>query len=133
MGKRQTGRKLAMQMLFQLHFEEVKNNKGTITPIKEEAVLNDSQEFGKSLASETWKNIITVDKLIKRYAIDWDLERMSLVDKSLLRLAFYELLYTETDEKIIVNEAIELAKKFSTIEAPGFINGILGSYLKDHV
>ena len=133
MGKRKTGRKLAMQMLFQLHFEDVKNNKGTITPLKEEGVLNDSQEFGKSLASETWKNIIAVDKLIKRYAIDWDIERMSLVDKSLLRLAFYELLYTDTDEKIIVNEAIELAKKFSTVEAPGFINGILGSYLKDHV
>ena len=133
MGKRQTGRKLAMQMLFQFHFEEKENNENKLVEIKEENILSDSQDFARNLANETCKNIKILDDLIKKYAIDWDIERISIVDKSLLRLAFYELLYTETDEKIVINEAIELAKKFSTVEAPAFINGILGCYVKDHV
>ena len=66
-----------------------------------------------------------IDALISEHAERWRLERMSTVDRNILRLAIYELLDGETPKKVIINEALEVAKKFSTPEAVHFINGIL--------
>ena len=69
-----------------------------------------------------------IDELIQRYAIDWSLERMPVIDRTLLRLAVYELL--ERDDVptgAIISEAVELAKRFSTDESGRFVNGVLGS------
>ena len=71
--------------------------------------------------------------MIQKYAIDWDLSRLNSVDKALMRLAFYEILNTDISSAVVVNEVVELSKKFSTDYSSSFINGILGAYLKDHV
>ena len=66
-----------------------------------------------------------IDALISTYAERWRLERMATVDRNILRLAIYEFLYEDTPKKVVINEALEIAKKFSTTEAVQFVNGIL--------
>ena len=87
------------------------------------------------LASEwtlgTWENLERCDELIVSSTIKWRLSRLSPVDKSILRLAVYQLKFCpDIPPKVVINEAIELAKKFSTDKSPGFVNGVLDAVLK---
>lgn len=69
-----------------------------------------------------------IDPLLQRFSRDWSLERLAVLDRNILRLATYELLFhPETSVAVIVNEAVELAKKYSTSESGRFVNGILGA------
>jgi len=68
-----------------------------------------------------------IDEKIQNYAIGWKLERISRVDLSILRIAVYELLYADVARGIAINEAVELAKQYSTDKAGAFINGVLGN------
>ncbi len=88
-----------------------------------------------SLASDwtkgTWRNLASCDQLISQAAIRWELSRLSLVDKSILRLAAYQLKFcSEIPPKVVINEAIEIAKKFSGISSAGFVNGVLDAISK---
>ena len=72
-----------------------------------------------------------IDELISRHAVGWTLDRMPVVDRNILRLAAYELLWEEdTPDAVAIDEAVQLAKEFSTDESPSFVNGLLGR-LKD--
>eukprot|EP01047_Picozoa_sp_COSAG01_P000755 COSAG01_NODE_14_length_41020_cov_40.702133_47_plen_136_part_00 len=135
MGKRQTGRKLAMQLLFQYEFSERKNDSAPENNklLSEDSVQNESKSFGLELANAAWKFHEESDILIQKYSIDWDIKRISDVDKALLRLSFYELIHTDTEASIVINEILELAKKFSSSESVNFLNGILGTYIKENV
>jgi N utilization substance protein B len=83
--------------------------------------------FIKEEALGTYKNRESIDKIISRYASNWTTDRMAKVDLAILRLATYEMLFDkEIPSGVSVNEAVELAKKYSSDEAPAFINGILG-------
>lgn len=78
-----------------------------------------------------WENLVSCDELIVAATIRWELSRLSFVDKSILRLAVYQLKYcSDIPPKVVINEAIELAKKFSTLQSPGFVNGVLDAILK---
>ena len=68
-----------------------------------------------------------IDKIISDNLKGWTFERIAMVDKQILRIAVYEMLKGQIPNKIIINEAIEIAKKYSTVDAPKFINGILGT------
>ncbi len=79
----------------------------------------------------TWNNLQECNEIISSSTIKWNLSRLSAVDKSILRLSVYQLLYcSDIPPKVIINEAIELAKKFSTAQSPSFINGVLDAALK---
>jgi transcription antitermination factor NusB len=79
----------------------------------------------------TWAHIKECDELLARSVIKWQMSRLSSVDKSILRLAAYQLKYCrEIPPKVTINEAIELAKRYSTAQAPGFINGVLDGLLR---
>lgn len=71
------------------------------------------------------------DGLISEYAENWSINRISSVTKAILRLALYEMIYTETPPKVAINEAVEIAKEYAEDSAPGFINGILNRIAKD--
>ena len=73
-----------------------------------------------------------IDEKIKKYSIAWSIERISKVDLAILRLAFFEMLETDTPRNILVNEAVDLAKKYSSEKASSFINGVIGGYLKEN-
>jgi N utilization substance protein B len=72
-----------------------------------------------------------VDKVISRHAENWQISRMAVVDKNILRLGVYELMHTEDiPPKVTINEAVELAKRFGDLDSPKFINGILDSVFR---
>ena len=98
---------------------------------EQENIQSDTKKFAKELAVDVWENVSKADTIIKKHAKGWSLDRIGGVDRSILRMAIIELLNKETPPEVVINEALELSKKFSTPEAAKFINGILGAYLKE--
>jgi N utilization substance protein B len=91
-----------------------------------------SQEFANNLVIGTVAHVEEIDVLITRHAENWRLDRMALVDRNLLRLATFEFLWEpQTPRSAVINEAIEIARRFSSQESPQFINGILDSIRKE--
>jgi transcription antitermination factor NusB len=95
----------------------------------------DPDDFVRNLASDwskgTWENLEQCDELITDSTIKWQFARLSPVDKSILRLSVYQLKFcTDIPPKVVINEAIELAKKYSTDKSPGFVNAVLDAVLK---
>jgi len=85
----------------------------------------EARAFATRLGRGTTANLKVIDPLIAEHAEHWRLARMAVLDRLILRLAVYELLHTETPRAVVINEAIELAKKFSTENSAKFINGVL--------
>ena len=88
-------------------------------------------DYMEKLVEGVQKNVREIDALVEQYAVDWKLERIMRVDLTILRLAVYELKYTDMVPAVAVNEALELARSFSTPEAVSFVNGVLGSLLRN--
>jgi N utilization substance protein B len=93
----------------------------------------ETKDFAKSLVLETVTNQEQIDHLISETAKNWDLERIAIIDKNILRFAIAELLYfADIPMKVTIDEAIEIAKKFSTPDSSRFVNGILDRIAKSH-
>ena len=129
MGARHAGRKLAMQILYQVHARKENIHEFLDTFLSSSEYDETAKAWGKELAINAWEFISEADKLIQKYAIGWSIERMDVVDLSILRLAFFELNKGETPVNVVLDEALELAKEFSSPESPRFLNGILGKYV----
>ncbi len=126
MRKRSQAREYALKILYQID----------ITKEAYENVLNDFwagckiesviKEFTNRIVAGTMKNSLHIDRIIARYATNWQISRMAVVDRNILRLATYELLFLEEiPPKVSINEAVEIAKKYGDIESSKFVNGIL--------
>ncbi len=88
-------------------------------------------DFFANIVRGTLLNLEKIDGLIRTLAKNWTIERMSRVDRNILRLSIYEILFIpETPKNVVINEAIEIAKKFGNDESPAFINGILDAAVK---
>ncbi len=132
MGKRRSGRELAFRLLFQIDV-------GGGTPAEVFEVAREASEassevwvFAVQLARGAWDKRGEIDPLIERLASGWTLERMANADRNLLRLALYEIEFrAEIPPSVSINEAVELAKEYSTAESARFINGILGAVLRE--
>ena len=96
-----------------------------------EPALDNHREFANKLASVTLGNLEAIDAKIRSRAEHWRIERMAIVDRNVLRLAVYEFLYESTPHTVVINEALEIARRFSTYEATQFINGILDAIKHD--
>lgn len=125
MSSRRKARELALQMLFQQDL-----NQGTAEELSElfwqvHPADSEEREFADGLFKATLENRDHIDELIRGHAQHWRLERMAAVDRNVLRLAVSELLYTETPHAVVIDEAIEIARRFSTAESSQFVNGIL--------
>ena len=81
-------------------------------------------------SQEVYSKLDILDKEITTSAPQWPLEKLSKVDLSILRLATYEILYSETPPKVVIDEAVELAKEFGGESSPSFVNGVLGDIFK---
>ena len=133
MGPRRKAREYALQMLFQWDI-----TRDTIDQVAATFFQNQEQEapavldFALQLVTGTVEHVEEIDRLIQRHAEHWRLDRMATVDRNLLRLATQEFLYDkETPKTVVINEAIEIARRFSSLESPQFINGILDSIKKE--
>lgn len=131
MGKRNTGRKLAMKALYQAELQKVTIEEINKDYLIKSRYLEDTKNWAINLSQGTWSKLTELDQLISTYAVGWSLKRINPIDKSILRIAFYELLETDTPVQIVINEALEIAKKYSTDDSPKFINGILGKYVEN--
>ncbi|MDD5383186.1 MAG: transcription antitermination factor NusB, partial [Candidatus Margulisbacteria bacterium] len=113
MGKRSTARRLAMQALYQAEIagEDIKTALQNIS--ENEKFIAETLGFASSLAQAAWDSRLEIDGIIEKLAIDWPLDRIGKVDRSILRLAIQELKSKETPASVIINEAVGLAKKYS--------------------
>jgi transcription antitermination factor NusB len=128
--KRTRARELAMQGLYQLDVQ----GSDVLDFLGEFFAETDDEHIGKQAAEwtkGTWENVARCDELIIASTIKWQFARLSPVDKSILRLAVYQLTCcAEIPPKVVINEAIELAKKFSGDKSSGFVNGVLDAVLR---
>jgi N utilization substance protein B len=132
--KRRKAREYALQIIFQIDFREKKeiDSKDLENFWSGKKESKDVKEFTEGLVRGTLSKIDEIDLMIKRVAENWILERMAAVDRNILRFATYELLYRkDIPSAVTINEAIEIAKKFSSTEAAPFINGILDRLAKE--
>ena len=126
MGKRRRARELALQILFQLDSgqENLKETLKTFWFLHRHP--REMKEFANRLAEGTRENLKAIDEKIVHCAKHWEIERMAVVDRNILRLGAYEILYCpDIPIKVSLNEAIELAKKFSTEKSSQFVNALL--------
>ena len=124
---RRHARECALQLLYQIDLTDAEFDqrlKDTFWAGSKED--NNVKEFAESIVRGTSENIAWLDKVIRKAAEHWQLERMAVIDKTILRIAAYELIFRpEIPPSVTINEAIEIAKKYSTEESASFINGIL--------
>ena len=133
-GTRHKARECALQMLFASDL--VHNDCETLVEsywneLGDTAIDDKTREFANRLACGTLKNVEAIDELIRTRAQHWRIERMAIVDRNVLRLAVFEFLHQDTPNGVAINEALEVARRFSTYEATQFINGILDAIRLD--
>jgi N utilization substance protein B len=134
MGSRRKARECALQMLFAADVADAVPDEVLRTYWAE---LGDSdteeaaREFASRLAAGTLAHLDSLDERIRSRAEHWRIPRMAIVDRNILRLAVYEFLYEPTPRTVAINEALEIARRFSTYEATQFINGILDAIKRD--
>ena len=138
MSNRHLARTIAMQSLFLWDF----NGKKEDDLEKLEKVINgvfanfapmfNDHGFVKNLVKGELDNLPAIDKYITKYATEWPLEQITIVDRNILRIGVYELVFNdEIPAKVAINEAIEIAKKFGSESSGKFVNGVLGAIYKD--
>ena len=125
MGARRKGRESAVQMLYQweLTGEPVKKVLDSFKTLGEGS--DASRDFARYLVEGTLAHREEIDPLIEAQAEKWRIERMSTVDRNILRVAVYELLFEPTPRTVVINEALEVTRRFSSEDAVAFVNGVL--------
>jgi N utilization substance protein B len=134
MGSRRKARECALQMLFAADVAEMPADevvRSYWAELGETDLDATAREFATRLASRTLSNLELLDERIRSRAEHWRISRMAVVDRNILRLAVYEFLYEPTPRTVAINEALEIARRFSTYEATQFINGILDAIKRD--
>jgi N utilization substance protein B len=91
----------------------------------------ENSEFAMELVNQTQQNLKTIDETIEKFAPDWPIEQVAVLDRNILRMAVSELFYLETPPKVVINEAIELAKSYGSETSSKFVNGVLGSVYRN--
>lgn len=136
MGNRRKARELVTQVLFHMEYNPGNPDKSFELICENFNAPKSLETFSKELLRGVCENKDRIDKLIKKASRNWRLERMSRVDRSILRLSVYEMLFMENiPHKVSIDEAVELGKKYGTEESGAFINGVLDNiymtYIKD--
>jgi N utilization substance protein B len=126
MGSRREARECSLQMLYL--FDNCNASVDTVCDAFEDAMPKDEiyRDFTVGLFKGVCKKKEEIDSLIKKYAKNWELDRMAVVDRNIIRLAAYELIATPTTPiNVVIDEAVEISKRYSTKDSSKFINGIL--------
>ena len=131
MGKRRSSRELTLKFLYQSEM-----NKGNIEEqmkifIERNSSHGEVEDFMESLVKSIYKEMGEIDKIIQECSDNWILDRMTVIDRNILRMGTCELLFDFlTPPKVVINEAIDIAKKYGNEDSPEFINGILDKIYK---
>lgn len=131
MGSRRKARELAMQMLFQWELGGHSPEHVISSFLHAQRIDPEVEAFARSLFEGTVGEVEALDRRVREQAEHWRLERMAAVDRNLLRVALYELLHCpETPPAVVINEALEIARRFSGKDSVEFINGVLDAIRK---
>jgi N utilization substance protein B len=130
MTLRRKSREFALQMLFQWEMGKQDLSKIEEGFWKNAKAQKSTRDFANQLFESAAARAEEIDPIISAHAQNWRLDRIAAIDRAILRLALCEIRTTSTPAKVIINEAVELAKKFSSEEASAFINGILDAAVK---
>jgi N utilization substance protein B len=132
MGYRRKARECALQMLFQVDMTGEDERKVRDRYWQENPAPAAVKDYADRIVAGTGAERDAIDRRIQAVTANWRIERMALVDRNLLRLAVYEFLHEpQTPKKVVINEAIEIAKKFSSEDAVQFVNGVLDAVLRE--
>ncbi len=129
MASRSRAREVALQALFQEDLNP-RDSRDQLAPFMQ-ARLHDEQlrEFANTLVLGVLRNQTELDALLESKADNWSLSRMAATDRNVLRLGAYEIRYLDTPDRVVIDEAIELAKRFGSAQSSQFVNGILDKLL----
>jgi transcription antitermination protein NusB len=127
---RTKSREFAMQMLFQWDMSQQDPAKLEGKFWKSAKAADKTREFANQLFEGAAKEIAALDEIIGKHCENWRFERLAAIDRAILRLAIHEMSSSDTPPKVVLNEAVELAKKFSSEESGAFVNGVLDSVHK---
>ena len=128
MRKRTLAREYALKLLYQADLLTEWDEKEIFEHFWEEHPADEEVKgYAERIVRGTLRHLATIDEIVTRYAENWELKRMAVVDRNILRQATYELLYLagEIPPKVAINEAVSIAKKYSQEESGKFVNGIL--------
>ena len=130
MTLRRKSREFALQMLFE--WDMTRQEPARVEKLfwKSARASESTRKFADELFEGAVAQAGAIDQLVEKLAENWRLDRLAAVDRSILRLAIYELRFGTAPPKVVIDEALELAKKFSSAEAPAFLNGILDAAYK---
>ena len=132
MGKRRIARELALKFLYQSEFNPDDLETQIAQFCERSGTQEEILEFMTVLVEKVFAHAEEIDVLLNKFSDHWALDRMSMVDRNVLRLGICELAFTTaTPPKVAINEAVEIAKKFGTEDSPDFINGILDKIFKE--
>lgn len=140
--KRRQAREIAVQSLYQMEMNGVSSETAVDTVMAEAREDNESgvdiagldriEKYTRGLVDGVYARREEIDRLLAEYLTGWQVDRLSRVDRQILRLAAYEMIYrSDVPPKVAINEAIELAKHFGTEESGKFVNGVLGRLLRE--
>jgi len=131
MARRSRAREVVLQVLYQDDLNPDRNL-AQADQFLQDRLLNSTEgvEFARGLLSGVRRNRPELDKLLEERADNWSLVRMAVTDRNILRLGAYELLYTDTPQAVVIDEAIELAKRYGAKQSPQFVNGILDRFMR---
>jgi N utilization substance protein B len=131
--RRRKARELALKMLYQMEVNQDAPERALDRYVKIFHYQDDIVSYARFLLSGVKKEFASVDRCIEKASEHWKLSRITYVDKNILRVAVFEMLYsTDVPPKVAIDEALELAKKFGSEDSKDFINGVLDKILKDH-
>lgn len=132
MGIRRQGREAAFQFIYQLDMSGASYREALDEFMSQMAIPHNVREFAVEIVEGVMGNLTKIDDLLAGHSHHWKIHRMNSVDKNVLRVGVYELQFcSDTPVKVIINEAIEIGKKFGTAETGSFINGILDKIAKE--
>ncbi|MFC1925318.1 transcription antitermination factor NusB [Chloroflexota bacterium] len=124
---RRKGRLMALQMLFEVDCSGHDPEETLDRTLEGSSLSEETSDFIRELVTSVLGNKQGIDDIIKRFATAWPFEQIAIVDRNILRIGVYEILYGQTPAKVAINEAVELAKTFGSSKSSKFINGVLGS------
>jgi N utilization substance protein B len=130
MSLRRKSREFALQMLFE--WDMTRQDPARVERLfwKSARASDSTRQFAGELFEGAVDEVGTLDQIIDKLADNWRLERLAAIDRSILRLSIYEMRLGATPPKVVIDEALELAKKFSSAESPAFLNGVLNAAFK---
>ena len=130
MTLRRKSREFALQMLFQWDMARQKPDPIEQSFWRTARATDSTRKFANQLFEGAVSQVESSDELVGKLSENWRFDRLAAVDRNILRLAIFELRFGTAPAKVVINEALELAKKFSSEEAPAFLNGVLDAALK---